>query len=208
MESDPAAGGALQAQVDGDWGYVCDDYFDYDNNAASVACKQLGASLGRPELAAGGVHCDTSIDCSSTPTIPGSRHDCSYSLDDVQCPTGEESTLQQCDFVGAYDHNCGQSEGVFLVCGANAVCPPPAPIAGIRLNPFAADGQYWEGDYSSGLLEVGTLAAGESEVVWGPVCDDYFDMDDRQVEVVCRQLGFVGPAVGTVPAGYTPSYGR
>ena len=36
--------GRLEAFVRGKWGSVCDDSFDDNNNAATVACKQMGFS--------------------------------------------------------------------------------------------------------------------------------------------------------------------
>lgn len=38
---------------------------------------------------------------------------------------------------------------------------------------------------------------------WGPVCDDYFDYNDHQVEVVCRQLGFLDVHGAQTNAGHT-----
>ena len=46
----------LQVQMDGNttWGYVCDDAFDANDNAARLVCKMLGKT--------GGVTCDTRVE--------------------------------------------------------------------------------------------------------------------------------------------------
>jgi hypothetical protein len=162
-------GGILQAYVDGQWGFVCDDKFDADNNAAEVACRQLGFT--------GGVHCDTEIPCPDWRDSIHTGEWCKYTLDDVMCTSNTFATLSQCSSIGYEHHNCGHSEGIYLSCGPNAQCPPKPAIQGIRLV---------RGTRSSGILQASTDGR-----TWGPVCDDRFDRNDKQVEVVCRQLGFL-----------------
>jgi len=170
--------GILQAQVGGRWGYVCDDYFDMDNNAATVACKQLGRGY------TSGVHCDARITC------PRGLGTCEFTLDDVQCDSDTYHSLSQCSAVGMSGHDCGSSEGILLVCadsGQTAQCPPPPDLQGLRLR---------GGRRGSGLLQ-----ATVDGTTWGPVCDDYFDRDDKQVEVVCRELGFLNANGGQQSGG-------
>ena len=52
--------------------------------------------------------------------------------------------------------------------------------------------------YFSGILEVTY-----DGILWGPVCDDWFDVDDHQVEVVCRQLGFLDKHGGQTGRGHS-----
>ena len=174
----PTQGGILQAHVDGEWGYVCDDIFDTNNNAAEVACRQLGFN--------GGMHCNA--DSSPPGAFPaggavGDRPHQGFSLDNVQC-SGSEQALGQCSAVGAEQSNCATAESVFLICGQGARCPPPPPIAGLRLT--NAD--------NPSIRTAGILEASLDGITWGPVCDDIFDQNDNAVEAVCHQLGmFRGP---------------
>eukprot|EP01051_Picozoa_sp_SAG22_P008269 SAG22_NODE_620_length_8513_cov_3.934870_6_plen_121_part_00 len=88
-------------------------------------------------------------------------------------------------------HNCGSSEAVLLVCSQTAgaaQCPPPPPVTGLRL---------YGGYRGDGILEAYTGST------WGPVCDDYFDQDDKGVEVICRQLGYLDADGGQTDSGST-----
>ena len=107
--------GILQAQVGTRWGYVCDDRFDLNANAATVACRQLGFT--------GGIHCDAEITCGT--------QGCDYTVDDVHCSSAALPDLNQCENNPV--HNCGSQEAILLVCGPNAQCPPPPPVTGLRL---------------------------------------------------------------------------
>jgi hypothetical protein len=169
----PQQGGILQAEVDGEWGYVCDDYFDANLNAASVACTQLGF----PGVA---THCNADIPNLRADDTPyGSGFP--FVLDDVHCGSPSLTNLQQCEgMVGRDGENCGATEGIFLVCGTDR-CPPPPPLAfpGLRLVGGSRP--------SEGILEAALMTNPGN---WGPVCDDYFDQDGIAASVVCRQLGF------------------
>eukprot|EP01043_Picozoa_sp_COSAG02_P002008 COSAG02_NODE_44_length_45948_cov_81.673493_27_plen_507_part_00 len=173
-QATPQQGGILQAQVNGEWGYVCDDYFDSNLNAASVACRQLGY----PGPA---THCNAHIPNLLSDVDP---YGLPFVLDDVHCGSPSLTTLQQCEgMVGRERENCGASEGIFLVCGTDR-CPPPPPLAyptGLRLVGGSNPGE--------GILEA---ALATSPNNWGPVCDDYFDQDGIAASVVCRQLGYPG----------------
>ena len=170
-----AVRGILQAQVGGQWGYVCDDGFD--DASAEVACRTIYGTSS-PSTS---THCDAAITCDSHLHIGGqSGNTCDYTMDDPICTDGAAASFNDgnsCQFVDKTHQNCAASEAILLVCESGAKCPPPPPIAGIRLSGFLP---------TSGLLE-----ATYDGTTWGPVCDDYFDYNDHQVEVVCRQLGFL-----------------
>ena len=97
------------------WGTVCDDRFTdahaetgETNDAAGVACRQLGFSRGRYVPDYGGTTTDF-----ETPIL----------LDDVRCYTGSGSrtgspaeTLLDCWYAGPGLHNCDHSEDVGLKC--------------------------------------------------------------------------------------------
>merc|ERR1719424_973615 len=95
--------GPLMAQVGGGtMGYMCDDYFDANDNAADVACRQMGY--------ASGVYSD-----------PGdiSGGSSNFVMDDVQC-TGQEGYLAACTYITT--NNCGDSEVVGVACSGGSPC--------------------------------------------------------------------------------------
>ncbi len=80
------------------WGTVCDD--KWDDTESGVVCRQLGfsgANATRKEAFYGE---------GSGPTL----------LDDVQCPTGNESYIWNCRHRGWNAHNCGHHEDVGVDC--------------------------------------------------------------------------------------------
>ena len=80
------------------WGTVCDD--EWDNTESGVVCRQLGfsgANATRKEAYYGE---------GSGPTL----------LDDVQCPTGNESYIWNCRHRGWNIENCGHHEDVGVDC--------------------------------------------------------------------------------------------
>ena len=87
--------GRLEIYLDGEWGTVCDDYWDLVD--ADVACRQLGflGAISAPRYAAFGE--------GSEPTH----------LDDVEC-TGVETDLVSCAHTRLED--CGHSEDAGVVC--------------------------------------------------------------------------------------------
>lgn len=93
--------GRLEVFHAGQWGTVCDDFFDEDS--ASVACRQLGYDAGVDHRAYGFA-------------FPGPDP---IWMDNVMC-TGAESSLVDCPFNGFASHNCLHSEDVGVHCSG---CP-------------------------------------------------------------------------------------
>ncbi|PIK48883.1 putative deleted in malignant brain tumors 1 protein-like isoform X1 [Apostichopus japonicus] len=107
--------GRVEIYRNGEWGTVCDDFWDISN--AAVVCRQLGfpGVISAPGSASFGEG-------------SGEIH-----IDDVEC-TGDEDNLLSCRYT-AID-NCGHSEDAGVVC--SAVLPasptPPADEGAVRLN--------------------------------------------------------------------------
>ena len=98
--------GLLQMNVGGVWRYVCDDYFDSNNNGANVACRELGYGSG---------------------THSNGRAPVDSFYDNVAC-TGTESRLVDCP--RSSSENCGTSEAVTLTCAGARPTPTPTPTPG------------------------------------------------------------------------------
>jgi len=82
----------------GFYGPVCDD--GWDNNDATVVCRQLGYTYGTAR---------TNSYYGSVPSL--------FSMDDVQC-TGSESSIQDCRYI--LRDNCSGSEGAGISCSNTA----------------------------------------------------------------------------------------
>ncbi|XP_072048755.1 galectin-3-binding protein A-like [Amphiura filiformis] len=102
-----SSSGRLEIYHDGQWGTVCDDTFDSNNNGASVACRQLGFASG------------TVMPSFTAPYGSGQIW-----LRNVGC-SGLESTLTECthDGWGVYVNFCSHSEDVGVVCSEDPCSP-------------------------------------------------------------------------------------
>ena len=84
----------------GEWGTICDDSFEQNNNGASVLCRMMGYPSG---------------EYSTSYRQAGVQKSDRIWLDDVRC-TGAESHIKDCirNEWGAND--CGHSEDVAIKC--------------------------------------------------------------------------------------------
>ncbi|XP_071842198.1 uncharacterized protein [Apostichopus japonicus] len=203
--------GRVEIYRNGEWGTVCDDFWDISD--AAVVCRQLGfpGVISAPGSASFGEG-------------SGEIH-----MDDVEC-TGDESNLLSCGHVEI--DNCGHGEDAGVVCSTVLPASPTTPAAfredyqcgGDWLAPNGEVAQCdpggiypccspynWCGitsahcdcedcvdyrvtDEGAVRLNGGNETAGRVEIYrngeWGTVCDDFWDISDAAV--VCRQLGFPG----------------
>ncbi|KAK6180370.1 hypothetical protein SNE40_012539 [Patella caerulea] len=102
--------GRVEIFVDGDgrWGTVCDDY--WDDNDATVVCKQLGWNSGVTFKGKG-------YAATSGPIW----------LDNVNC-IGNETNFNQCQHRGIGTHNCNHTEDAIVICSMVTKPAPPTTI--------------------------------------------------------------------------------
>lgn len=89
--------GRVEVLYNGQWGTVCDDYWDVDD--AHVACRQLGYN-----------YAVRALQWSDVPHGSGQIW-----LDDVEC-TGGEPNLSSCPHRGWGYHNCIHDEDAGIEC--------------------------------------------------------------------------------------------
>ena len=91
--------GRVEIYHSGQWGTVCDDYWDVVD--ASVVCKQLGY--------------DRAINAKDQAYFGKGSSEMLIHLDNVKC-TGSETRLSQCSHSGWGVSNCGHSSDAGAVC--------------------------------------------------------------------------------------------
>uniref|UniRef100_A0A8C2HX15 SRCR domain-containing protein n=1 Tax=Cyprinus carpio TaxID=7962 RepID=A0A8C2HX15_CYPCA len=89
--------GRVEVYYNGEWGTVCDDYWDLTNTA--VVCRELGCD-------------ETSNTMRAAHFGPGSGK---IWMDDVGC-SGSESSIFDCSKTKMGDQDCGHSEDVGVIC--------------------------------------------------------------------------------------------
>ena len=94
--------GRLEVYYQGQWGTVCDDVFDNNNNAAMVVCRQLGFNPFGAIAAYFG---------QGTGFIW---------LDNIIC-NGSEPNIDSCYHSTWGIHNCDHSEDVGVICHGKAI---------------------------------------------------------------------------------------
>ena len=96
--------GYVQIQYNGEWGSICDDDFNRNNNGANVVCKMMGFLYGTYSS----TYKQVSI---ATARKAGEN----MHLDNVVC-NGNEMSIDQCAHNGWGEENCDHSEAVGVRC--------------------------------------------------------------------------------------------
>ncbi|XP_030833788.1 deleted in malignant brain tumors 1 protein isoform X3 [Strongylocentrotus purpuratus] len=164
--------GRVEIEYNGEWGTICDDFWDLDD--ATVVCRMLGfdGASGAPGFGAFGE--------GSGPIL----------LDDVLC-TGEEATLTDCSHQPFKQHNCGHAEDAGVIC---FITEPTTskPTPSCTINDIRLVGGTTEAE---GRVEV--FYRGQ----WGTVCDDGWDIDDATVVCRMLGFNGATQAVGSAEFG-------
>ncbi|KFO11622.1 Neurotrypsin, partial [Balearica regulorum gibbericeps] len=210
--------GRVEVYHDGKWGTICDD--QWDDRDAEVVCRQLGLS-GNPK-ALSWAHYGQG----SGPIL----------LDEVEC-SGNELSLDQCKKSEWGQQNCDHIEDAGVSCdpftGTNlqlyvsqmqpvllpyyTACSADitllqGPIGLLCMAPTRATRCGGREQAAEGTVRLAggrSPSEGRVEVYyngdWGTVCDDGWT--DLSAQVVCRQLGFSGPATLASEGDYAAGQG-
>uniref|UniRef100_A0A1X7TQF9 SRCR domain-containing protein n=2 Tax=Amphimedon queenslandica TaxID=400682 RepID=A0A1X7TQF9_AMPQE len=155
--------GAVEVCSNGSWGSICSDF--WDNNDASVVCKQLGYS---PYGAIGSVVSYVSSSAQS------------HSIIDLNC-TGNETTILSCPHNGLASYACSLNRDANVFCQNIGTIKADCTEGEVRL--VNGSTQY------EGRVEICINR------VWGTVCSRHsilswrYSWDTLDSNVVCRQAG-------------------
>uniref|UniRef100_A0A8C5R8H5 SRCR domain-containing protein n=1 Tax=Leptobrachium leishanense TaxID=445787 RepID=A0A8C5R8H5_9ANUR len=223
--------GRVEVKHQGEWGTVCNDYWNVINNAA-VVCRQLGCS-----------------DSLAIPTSSFGRGSGRIWMDDVRC-TGTESALRDCPRHPWGLHNCDHSEDVGVLCPGeiHSVIILPCYVVQFTIHwvyirdvrfglGFCADLMFCDAENVSTLFTYGNFLCGfmvpkitidslaeHREVrllggpnscsgyleiktsTWGSICE--LDQNLITANVICRELhcGIAVPPPWNIP--YTERQGK
>ncbi|XP_046614568.1 uncharacterized protein LOC124302404 isoform X6 [Neodiprion virginianus] len=201
--------GRVEVKVWETWGQVCDDGFGMI--AANVACKELGFIYGAQEVRPAGYY--------------GNADSQLFLMDQLKC-RGNETSLRECDFDGWGIHNCLPEEAVGIVCKTavntcqdgswkcdnSPECIPTPFICDevVDCSDRSDEGpEHCEAPFELRLSGGSNLLEGRVEVrhhgIWGTVCDD--DFSDTAATVICRSLGYGGPATAIKNGAFGPGDG-
>ncbi|XP_023316403.1 uncharacterized protein LOC106653221 isoform X3 [Trichogramma pretiosum] len=202
--------GRVEVKVLGKWGQVCDDGFTI--KAAHVVCRELGFQLGAVEVRPGSFY--------GNMNPPDS-----FMVDQLRCK-GNESSLRECDNEGWGKHNCRAEEAVGVVCKTSSdVCqegqwkcdsspmciPTPFICDEVKDCPDGSDesAAHCEAPFELRLANGSSPMEGRVEIrhhgIWGTVCDD--DFTNVTASVICRSLGYGGPAMVKKDGYFGPGQG-
>ncbi|XP_078660617.1 neurotrypsin-like isoform X3 [Branchiostoma floridae x Branchiostoma belcheri] len=172
IDGDNVYEGRVEVFHDGEWGAVCDDLWDIKD--ANVVCRELGFPDGAVEATTRG-----RFGQSSGKIV----------LDDMLC-TGTEMSLRDCKHNGWGRHDCVEAEAAGVVC--RSLTPPGPPVT--ESTETRPESEELLPGPTIRLVGGTNSREGRVEVFldgrWGTVCDDSWD--ERDAQVVCRQLGFGG----------------
>ncbi|XP_038078847.1 deleted in malignant brain tumors 1 protein-like [Patiria miniata] len=164
---------------DGQWWRICGH--EWDQNDASVVCRQLGYHSSKNIS-------PLSVE-SSTRSGDGGEEDAPALLDRMRCH-GNESSLAFCQHEVLGPKVC-QTSTAAVDCNGNMPPRSSEPANSIRLSGGAYP--------MEGRVEIYIDGA------WATVCGDRWDMLDA--EVVCRQLGYSHATSALVGAHFGPGSG-
>ncbi|GJQ83467.1 SCRASP1 [Trypoxylus dichotomus] len=191
--------GAVQVTALGKTGYVCDDMFSLA--AANILCKELGFQLGAADVRGNSYF---------APNM--AKNETFFIMDDVIC-SGNEVSIKDCDFSGWGVSNCMEKEILGVICrtpeelcatemwqceGVTECVPLTFVCDGVDDCSDESDeaSKFCDAPLEMRLVEGKTHTEGRVEIkhhgTWGTICDD--DLNDDAGKVICRYLGYPGPA--------------
>lgn len=97
--------GRLEVKVFDKWGHICGD--DFGINEANVFCREAGYPLGAVEVKMGYN--------SQSQVLTVFDDGPNYILDELRC-SGNETSLQECEFSGWDVRDCNSEQTVGLLC--------------------------------------------------------------------------------------------